>query len=191
MFLGCVSWSWSGVQRQPVLGHVVPGAGRGGGRAGRRVPRRHAQGLPVREPRGRGEEEDDDDGDGVVEKHDDNGGGCRSYNNGTEAYSGPSRVTVISSGSILCPPPYQPLTRWHPCVHVCRYLDRTQIRDNEVDAEYWYRHISKGGWPFSTAAHGWPIADCTAEGRALSPRGCTPDDLVLHTEAWYQWTVRG
>lgn len=21
-----------------------------------------------------------------------------------------------------------------------------------------------GGWPFSTAAHGWPIADCTAEG---------------------------
>jgi squalene cyclase len=46
----------------------------------------------------------------------------------------------------------------------CRYLDRTQIREDEVDNEYWFRHISKGGWPFSTAAHGWPIADCTAEG---------------------------
>ena len=24
--------------------------------------------------------------------------------------------------------------------------------------------MSKGGWPFSTSAHGWPISDCTAEG---------------------------
>ena len=24
--------------------------------------------------------------------------------------------------------------------------------------------FASGGWPFSTAAHGWPIADCTAEG---------------------------
>ncbi|KAJ1455967.1 terpenoid cyclases/protein prenyltransferase alpha-alpha toroid [Pelagophyceae sp. CCMP2097] len=30
--------------------------------------------------------------------------------------------------------------------------------------ETWYRHVSKGGWPFSTSAHGWPISDCTAEG---------------------------
>ena len=28
----------------------------------------------------------------------------------------------------------------------------------------YYRHVSEGGWPFSTAAHGWPISDCTAEG---------------------------
>ena len=28
----------------------------------------------------------------------------------------------------------------------------------------YYRHLSHGGWPFSTAAHGWPISDCTAEG---------------------------
>lgn len=32
------------------------------------------------------------------------------------------------------------------------------------DLSYWYRHISKGAWPFSTADHGWPISDCTAEG---------------------------
>lgn len=24
--------------------------------------------------------------------------------------------------------------------------------------------MSKGGWPFSTSAHGWPISDCTGEG---------------------------
>ena len=28
----------------------------------------------------------------------------------------------------------------------------------------WYRHISKGAWPFSTRDHGWPISDCTSEG---------------------------
>jgi squalene/oxidosqualene cyclase-like protein len=44
------------------------------------------------------------------------------------------------------------------------YLKRTQIADNEVDREHWFRQISKGGWPFSSAAHGWPISDCTAEG---------------------------
>lgn len=27
-----------------------------------------------------------------------------------------------------------------------------------------YRHISKGAWPFSTQDHGWPISDCTSEG---------------------------
>lgn len=28
----------------------------------------------------------------------------------------------------------------------------------------YFRHVSEGGWPFSTSAHGWPISDCTAEG---------------------------
>ena len=28
----------------------------------------------------------------------------------------------------------------------------------------WYRHISKGAWPFSTRDHGWPISDCSSEG---------------------------
>ena len=44
------------------------------------------------------------------------------------------------------------------------YLNRTQIANDEENKEYYYRHVSKGGWPFSTAAHGWPISDCTAEG---------------------------
>ncbi|XP_027357963.1 cycloartenol synthase-like [Abrus precatorius] len=28
----------------------------------------------------------------------------------------------------------------------------------------WYRHISRGGFPFSTTDNGWPVSDCTAEG---------------------------
>lgn len=57
------------------------------------------------------------------------------------------------------------------------YLERCQILSTEVSqatpaysyesAENrlkYYRHISEGGWPFSTSAHGWPITDCTGEG---------------------------
>jgi len=51
------------------------------------------------------------------------------------------------------------------CVRkVYSYLDRTQIACDEENRERYYRHQSKGGWPFSTAAHGWPISDCTSEG---------------------------
>lgn len=44
------------------------------------------------------------------------------------------------------------------------YLERTQIQTeaDEPLAKY-YRHISKGAWPFSTQDHGWPISDCTSE----------------------------
>lgn len=44
------------------------------------------------------------------------------------------------------------------------YLDITQVRENAPQSDKYYRHISKGAWPFSTRDHGWPIADCTAEG---------------------------
>ena len=50
------------------------------------------------------------------------------------------------------------------------FLERTQILSTETsqatDAyvyegldmrKQFYRHESKGGWPFSTSAHGWPI----------------------------------
>ena len=33
----------------------------------------------------------------------------------------------------------------------------------------WYRHISKGAWPFSTRDHGWPISDCSSEGLKVEP----------------------
>jgi squalene/oxidosqualene cyclase-like protein len=55
--------------------------------------------------------------------------------------------------------------QFHPSIlSSYQYFNRSQIKDDEDNRDYYYRHISKGGWPFSTAAHGWPISDCTAEG---------------------------
>ena len=49
-----------------------------------------------------------------------------------------------------------------------------------------YRHVSEGGWPFSTAAHGWPISDCTAEGLKavllLRDQPCIKANCVRITE---------
>ncbi len=45
-----------------------------------------------------------------------------------------------------------------------QYIRDNQILEDVPDKEAHYRHASKGGWPFSTRAHGWPITDCTAEG---------------------------
>ena len=46
-----------------------------------------------------------------------------------------------------------------------RYIHDSQVRDDcPGPLSYWYRHISKGAWPFSTRDHGWPISDCSSEG---------------------------
>jgi len=44
------------------------------------------------------------------------------------------------------------------------FIDYTQVKNDVDNLEKYHRHISKGGWPFSTLDHGWPISDCTAEG---------------------------
>ncbi|MFW6050129.1 MAG: terpene cyclase/mutase family protein [Myxococcota bacterium] len=44
------------------------------------------------------------------------------------------------------------------------FIDRTQVREDTPEMDKSFRHPSKGGWPFSTRDHGWPITDCTAEG---------------------------
>jgi squalene/oxidosqualene cyclase-like protein len=44
------------------------------------------------------------------------------------------------------------------------YMDITQVDKDVPQREEFFRHISKGGWPFSTQDHGWPIADCTGHG---------------------------
>jgi squalene/oxidosqualene cyclase-like protein len=44
------------------------------------------------------------------------------------------------------------------------YVSASQARDDVPKRERFFRTISKGGWPFSTNDHGWPIADCTSEG---------------------------
>ena len=49
------------------------------------------------------------------------------------------------------------------------YNARQVLEDCPGDLSLWYRHISKGAWPFSTADHGWPISDCTSEGLKVKP----------------------
>lgn len=44
------------------------------------------------------------------------------------------------------------------------YIDHTQVREDVPDRRRFFRHRSRGGWPFSSRDHGWPISDCTAEG---------------------------
>uniref|UniRef100_A0A8C0F8W5 Terpene cyclase/mutase family member n=1 Tax=Bubo bubo TaxID=30461 RepID=A0A8C0F8W5_BUBBB len=39
-----------------------------------------------------------------------------------------------------------------------------QIPENPPDYQKYYRHMNKGGFPFSTRDCGWIVADCTAEG---------------------------
>uniref|UniRef100_A0A3Q7G6U2 Squalene cyclase C-terminal domain-containing protein n=1 Tax=Solanum lycopersicum TaxID=4081 RepID=A0A3Q7G6U2_SOLLC len=60
------------------------------------------------------------------------------------------------------------------------FLTNTQVLDNcPGDLDFWYRHISKGAWPFSTADHGWPISDCTAEGlKAVLLLSKLPSEMV-------------
>ncbi|CAM9442144.1 unnamed protein product [Scytosiphon promiscuus] len=64
-----------------------------------------------------------------------------------------------------------------------RYLEASQISFDERERDKYFRHISKGGWPFSTAAHGWPISDCTGEGLkgvlALQVLSCIRGDSSL------------
>ncbi|KAH0693374.1 hypothetical protein KY285_020471 [Solanum tuberosum] len=46
-----------------------------------------------------------------------------------------------------------------------KFMKDSQVLDDcPGNLDFWYRHISKGAWPFSTADHGWIISDCTAEG---------------------------
>ncbi|KAI5659180.1 hypothetical protein M9H77_27973 [Catharanthus roseus] len=46
-----------------------------------------------------------------------------------------------------------------------KFLKLSQIKENSSgNVGYWYRHISKGGWPFSTPDNGWPVSDTTSEG---------------------------
>ncbi len=73
--------------------------------------------------------------------------------------------TAFAAQAILAAP-----TSENPSGHA-GMLDRAYgfIRDNQiledvVHAEKFFRHGSKGGWPFSNRPHGWPITDCTAEG---------------------------
>ena len=56
------------------------------------------------------------------------------------------------------------------------YIDASQTREDAAPPlRAFYRHISKGAWPFSTRDHGWPISDCTAEGLKAALRTLTAE----------------
>jgi squalene/oxidosqualene cyclase-like protein len=44
------------------------------------------------------------------------------------------------------------------------FICDNQVLEDPPENERYYRHASRGGWPFSDRDHGWPITDCTAEG---------------------------
>ena len=48
------------------------------------------------------------------------------------------------------------------------FIESNQVLEDVPETEKAFRHRSRGGWPFSTRAHGWPISDCTAEGLKAS-----------------------
>ncbi|KAK4587597.1 hypothetical protein RGQ29_018848 [Quercus rubra] len=60
------------------------------------------------------------------------------------------------------------------------YIKDSQVlEDCPGDLNFWYRHISKGAWPFSIADHGWPVSDCTAEGlKAVLLLSTFPSEIV-------------
>ncbi|KAK8543276.1 hypothetical protein V6N12_015836 [Hibiscus sabdariffa] len=60
------------------------------------------------------------------------------------------------------------------------FIKNTQVKENSGNSlNSWYRHISKGGWPFSTPDNGWVVSDCTAEGlKAASLLSTMPSWIV-------------
>lgn len=59
--------------------------------------------------------------------------------------------------------PWMKTRHWIAETSVSQVSPAYQYESNEYRLKF-YRHISEGGWPFSTSAHGWPISDCTSEG---------------------------
>ncbi|KAJ0089711.1 hypothetical protein Patl1_14041 [Pistacia atlantica] len=65
------------------------------------------------------------------------------------------------------------------------FIKNTQVpADSSGDLSSWYRHISKGGWPFSTPDNGWPVSDCTAEG--LKQFYCHKCHMILWEKQYQQ-----
>lgn len=68
-----------------------------------------------------------------------------------------------------------------------QYIDDNQILDDVDQRERYFRDPSKGGWPFSNRAHGWPIVDCTALGLlaalALAPNVRVPIGIARLLDA--------
>ena len=55
-----------------------------------------------------------------------------------------------------------------------------QFREDLPDGRRYYRDAIRGGWPYSTRDHEWPVSDCTAEALiALLALGPVPGERVV------------
>ncbi len=63
---------------------------------------------------------------------------------------------------------------------VSRLTRFIQVREDVEQMEYFYRHISKGAWPFSTRHHGWPISGTTDTDLLALPPRYLPWKLATH-----------
>jgi squalene/oxidosqualene cyclase-like protein len=67
---------------------------------------------------------------------------------------------LLAASAAVAPP--EALRRAHA------FIFDNQVLEDLPDHQRYHRHPSRGGWPFSDRAHGWPISDCTAEGLAAA-----------------------
>lgn len=81
-----------------------------------------------------------------------------------------SAIALTTVGKEIMEPFTETLTLAHD------YVDISQVQVDVPNRERYYRHQSKGAWPFSTVDHGWPIADCTGEGLKAA--------LALESATW-------
>ncbi|KAL5769098.1 hypothetical protein ACOSQ2_015881 [Xanthoceras sorbifolium] len=63
------------------------------------------------------------------------------------------------------------------------FIKNTQVEEDSRSGDHLlsncYRHISKGGWPFSTPDNGWIVSDCTGEAlKAALLLSQMPSDIV-------------
>lgn len=74
--------------------------------------------------------------------------------------------TAFTANAIMDGPANQyfkpELERMHLFIQDC------QILPGLPEENRFYRHPNRGGFPFSTKAHGWPITDCTGDGIKVS-----------------------
>ncbi len=66
-----------------------------------------------------------------------------------------------------------------------RYIESNQVLEDVPQPDRYYRHPSKGGWPFSDREHGWPISDCTAEGLKAALGLATTVESPIQCERLY------
>lgn len=72
--------------------------------------------------------------------------------------------TVFAMQAVLASPlAHEPLAQ-EVVAKAYAFMRDNQILEDVPEREKYFRHASKGGWPFSNRPHGWPITDCTAEG---------------------------